>query len=333
MARRRREAGETRSSWAESIPSSRRDAARKQPSGPTPESKPAVFSEKEAVAQLPAELSAGLYVVATPIGHAADITLRALAVLRAVDVIACEDTRVTAKLLAMYGIARPLARYDDHTAATAAPVLADRIKSGARVALVSDAGTPLISDPGYRLVRTCADLGLAVIPVPGPSAILAALAVAGLPTERFLFAGFSPVRAAARRRFYAELAALPATLVIMEAPHRLIASLADMAEVFGAREAVVARELTKMFEEVRRGRLDELAREYRAREAVKGEVTIVVAPPSAPTTPTLAEIDERLQEALKEGTVRTAAALVAEATGLPKRHLYARALQLKDRRG
>jgi 16S rRNA (cytidine1402-2'-O)-methyltransferase len=289
--------------------------------------------ETKTASELPAALPAGLYVVATPIGHAADVTIRALMVLRAADVIACEDTRVTAKLLALHGIARPLARYDEHSAATTGPMLVAKIKSGASVALVSDAGTPLVSDPGYRLVRACVDENLAVVPIPGPSAVLAALAVAGLPTERFLFAGFPPARTAGRRRFYEELAGVPATLVVMEAPHRLIASLADMAAVFGAREACVARELTKMFEEVRRGRLDQLAKDYQAREPVKGEVTIVVAPPAPAAMPSEAEIDERLEEALEEGSVRTAAAKVAEATGLSRRTLYARALELTGRRG
>ncbi len=330
MARRRRGAGETGKSLADAMPSSRRDTGSLQGSDVGPESKPEVPSQKAAARHLPADLPAGLYVVATPIGHAADITIRALAVLRAAHVIACEDTRVTSKLLALHGIARPLARYDDHTAATAGPTLLARIKGGASVALVSDAGTPLVSDPGYRLVRACADEGIAVVPIPGPSAVLAALAVAGLPTERFLFAGFPPPRTVARRRFYAELAAVPATLVVMEGPHRLIASLADMAEVLGPRDAAVARELTKMFEEVRRGRLDALAREYQAREQVKGEVTIVVAPPTPAAAPTAAEIDACLELALKEGSVRSAAAAVAEETGLPRRALYARALELKE---
>lgn len=313
------------------MPSSGRDTVSRQGIDPEPESKPVVPAEQAPCLKVPATLPAGLYVVATPIGHAADITIRALTVLRIVDLIACEDTRVTAKLLAVHGIARPLARYDDHTAATAGPSLLARIKDGASVALVSDAGTPLVSDPGSHLVRACVDEGMPVVPIPGPSAVLAALAVAGLPTERFLFAGFPPPRSTARQRFYQKLASVQATLVVMEAPHRLIASLADMATVFGPREAAVARELTKMFEEVRRGRLDTLAQEYQKRDQVKGEVTIVIAPPSAPPAPTEAEIDQRLRQALEEGSVRTAAATVAEALGLPKKMLYARALALKER--
>jgi 16S rRNA (cytidine1402-2'-O)-methyltransferase len=332
MARRRAEAGETRKSLA---PSSHPDVVNEQGSDLRAESKLEVCpkNEKKTAKEGPADLPAGLYVVATPIGHAADITLRALMVLRAVDIIACEDTRVTAKLLALHGIARPLTRYDEHTAATAGPTLMAKIKSGASVALVSDAGTPLVSDPGGRLVRACVDENLTVVPIPGPSAVLAALAVAGLPTERFLFAGFPPTRTGARRRFYEELAKVEATLVVMEAPHRLVPSLADMAAVFGAREACVARELTKVFEEMRRGPLDQLARDYQARESVKGEVTIVVAPPAPAAAPSAAEIDERLEEALEQGSVRSAAAKVAEATGLPRKALYTRALELSGRRG
>lgn len=279
-----------------------------------------------------AGLAPGLYIVATPIGNAADITLRALNVLREADMIACEDTRVTAKLLAIHGISKPLTSYHDHNATTAGPMLIDRIKHGQRIALVSDAGTPLVSDPGYRLVRGCAEQGVAVVPVPGPSAVVAALGVAGLPTDRFLFAGFAPPRSAARRRFFAEIATVPATLVIMEAPHRLPASLHDMAEILGPREAAVTRELTKLFEEVRRGSLTDLAQAYEQSGAPKGEVTIVVAPPVRPAAPTDAEIDALLEAELEDGSVRTAAAQVAAVTGLPKRSLYSRALELQARR-
>lgn len=330
MARRRREAGKPRNSSADAMPSSDQDGVARQGNDPARESKPEVPTHQAADPEVSAELPAGLYVVATPIGHAADITIRALAVLRAVQIIACEDTRVTAKLLALHGISRPLARYDEHSAATAGPMLLARIKDGVSVALVSDAGTPLVSDPGYRLVRACVDEGIAVVPIPGPSAVVAALAVAGLPTERFLFAGFPPTRRVARQQFYRELALIPATLVMMEAPHRLIASLADMADVFGPREAAVARELTKMFEEIRRGRLDALAQEYQAREQVKGEITIVVAPPAPEPAPSETEIDERLRQALEKGSLRSAVAAVAEETQMPRKLLYTRALALKD---
>jgi 16S rRNA (cytidine1402-2'-O)-methyltransferase len=276
-------------------------------------------------------LAPGLYVVATPIGHASDVTLRALQVLGAVDAIACEDTRVTAKLLAIHGISAPLTPYHDHNAQTAGPALIRRLAAGERIALVSDAGTPLISDPGYRLIRASAEAGIAVVPIPGPSAVLAALCVSGLPTDRFLFAGFPPSRAAARRRFLAELTAVPATLVLMESPRRLAAALADMADAFGPREAVVARELTKLFEEIRRGSLEQLAQHYCEAAVPKGEVTVVVAPPPEPPPADDADIDRRLSAALTGTSVRTAAERVAAETGLPRRRLYARALELRRR--
>lgn len=275
-------------------------------------------------------MAPGLYVVATPIGHAADLSLRALHTLATVDAIACEDTRVTRKLLALYGLSRPLVACHDHNAATVAAKVIARVQAGARIALVTDAGTPLVSDPGYRLVADAIAAGVAVIPIPGASAVLAALAVAGLPTDRFLFAGFPPSRAAARRRWLAELAAVPATLVLMEAPHRLAASLADMAQAFGSRPAAVGRELTKLFEDVRRGRLDDLAGRFAADGPVRGEVTIVVAPPPADLASTAPDIDALLRIAMAEGSVKSAAASVAAATGEPRSVVYARALALKQ---
>jgi 16S rRNA (cytidine1402-2'-O)-methyltransferase len=269
--------------------------------------------------------------VATPIGNAADLSLRALRVLNEVDAIACEDTRVTAKLLAIHGISRPLLRYDEHTARTAGPALLQRVAGGERIALVSDAGTPLVSDPGERLVRACIDAGLPVTAVPGASAVTTALSLSGLPTGRFLFAGFLAERTTARRRELTELSSVHATLVLLESPRRLAASLADMAEVLGPREAAVARELTKLFEEVRRGPLPELAAHYRAAGPPKGEVTIVVCSP--PVKPPVAddEADRLLTDALREMSPRDAAASVAKATGLPRRTLYARAIAFKDK--
>lgn len=271
----------------------------------------------------------GLYLVATPIGNAADITLRALAVLAQADVIACEDTRVTAKLLAVHGISRPLVRYDEHTARTAGPALIERIGRGECVALVTDAGTPLISDPGERLVRDCIDARLAVRAIPGASAALTALCVSGLPAARFLFAGFLAPRRVARRRELLEVADVKATLVLLESPKRLAAALADMADTLGPRDAAVARELTKLFEEIRRGSLPDLAEYYRRAGPPKGEVTIVVAPPPPPPPLADAEVDRLLGEALESMSARDAAAAVAEATGLPRRRLYARAVALK----
>ena len=273
-------------------------------------------------------LRPGLHVVATPIGNAADISARALDVLAGVDVVACEDTRVTGKLLAMHGLKVRLTPYHEHNARRARPALLARLARGEAVALVSDAGTPLVSDPGYRLVRAALDEGHAVTTVPGPSAPIAALTVSGLPPDRFLFAGFLPTRSAARRRELAALADLPATLVFLESPRRLAASLADMAAVLGPRAAAVARELTKRFEEVRRGALDELASAYGAERAPKGEVVVVVGPPGDEPVEDDAAVDERLRRALDEMSVRDAAAFVAATTGRPRRQVYARALTL-----
>jgi 16S rRNA (cytidine1402-2'-O)-methyltransferase len=274
-----------------------------------------------------APLEPGLYVVATPIGNLRDITLRALDVLAGVDKVLAEDTRVTAKLLSAYGIKARLERYDDHAAERVRPGVLKALDQGARIALVSDAGVPLIADPGYRLVREAAEAGARVIPVPGPSASLAALAIAGLPTDRFLFAGFPPPKSAARRRFFAELAPVRASLVFYEGVSRLGASLADMAAVFGPREAAVARELTKLHETIVRGRLDLLAADP-SLAAPKGEVVIVVGPGEAAPA-SQEEADQALIEALARAGPAEAAAEVAAALGLDRRALYRRALALK----
>jgi len=276
-------------------------------------------------------LSPGLYLVATPIGNMRDITLRALDVLGDADAIACEDTRVTATLLKAYGIATPTIPYHDHNAERARPQILARLAAGEVVALVSDAGTPLVSDPGLKLVRAAVEAELAVVPIPGASATLAGLTVAGLATDRFLFAGFLPAKTAARRRALEELAAVPGTLIFYEAAKRLPASLADMAAVLGARDAVVARELTKLYEDVVRGELGELAERYAASGPPKGEVVVIIGPPQAPEiAPEL--IDRRLTAALMRMSVKDAAAEVAEELGQPRRRLYERALQLLGRR-
>ncbi len=273
----------------------------------------------------------GLYIVATPIGNMADITLRALALLAAADVVACEDTRVTGKLMTRHGISTPRTPYHEHNAGKAGPKLIKRLKGGEIVALVSDAGTPLVSDPGYRLLKTCVEEGIPVTSLPGPSAVLTALTLSGLPTDRFMFAGYLPVRSGARRKVLSDLAAVPATLVFLESPKRLGASLTDMAETLGGREAAVARELTKMFEEVRRGPLSELAEHYKSAGPPKGEVTVVIAPPADAEAKTDAEaLDTALNAALAKASLRDAAAIVAGATGLPKRRVYARALELSQ---
>lgn len=274
-------------------------------------------------------LEPGLYITATPIGHARDITLRALEVLKACDLILAEDTRVTAKLLAIHGIAKSLHAYNDHNAARERPRILARLKSGERIALVSDAGTPLISDPGYKLVRDAAAEGIAVRAVPGVSALLAALSIAGLPTDRFLFAGFPPHKAGERQRFLADLKSVNATLVFYESPQRLGETLREMNEIFGPRPAVVARELTKLHEETRRGRLGELADVFR--EPPKGEITLVVAPPEKPA-PDYDRAEKLLEKALTFMPVRAASDLVAEALELSRREVYERALAQKKSR-
>ena len=273
--------------------------------------------------------------VATPIGNLGDISLRALEVLAEVDLVACEDTRTTRKLLTAHGIAARLTAYHDHNAARVRPKLMARLECGAAVALVSDAGTPLISDPGYKLVAAAAEANVTVTAVPGASAGLAALTVSGLPSDRFLFAGFLPNKSGARRRALAELARVPASLVIYESARRLPAALTDMAEVLGPRPAAVARELTKLHEEVRRGTLAELAEHYQAAGPPKGELVVVVGPPGpdAATAPDPEALDAQLRAAFRHASLRVAVAAVAEATGLPRRQVYARALELMDEAG
>jgi 16S rRNA (cytidine1402-2'-O)-methyltransferase len=274
-----------------------------------------------------APLDPGLYVVATPIGNLRDITLRALDVLSAADLVLAEDTRVTGKLMAAYGLAAKLLRYDEHQAEQVRPRILAALGEGRRVALVSDAGTPLISDPGYRLVRAVAAEGHRVYPIPGASALLAGLSAGGLPTDRFLFAGFPPPKAVARRRFLEELAGLRATLVFFEGGSRLAASLADMAAVLGPREAVVCRELTKLYETISRGSLVELAIDPQF-AAPKGELVILVGP-GREEQASAAEADIALADALTRLRPAEAASEVARALGLPRRDLYRRAMALK----
>jgi 16S rRNA (cytidine1402-2'-O)-methyltransferase len=277
-------------------------------------------------------LAPGLYVVATPIGNLGDITLRALEVLAAADVIACEDTRVTRTLLDRYGIATPLTPYHDHNAALARPKLLARLAAGQAIALVSDAGTPLISDPGYKLVGAVRDAGHAVMAVPGASSVLAALAIAGLPTDRFLFAGFLPPKQGARRTRIAELGAIPATLVLFETGPRLAAALADLAAGLGERTVAVCRELTKLHEEVRRGELAVLAHEYAAVPAPRGEIVIVIGPPDA-AEPDAADLEALLRAALTRLSLKDAVAEVAATAGASRRELYQRALAMAAKRG
>ena len=272
----------------------------------------------------------GLYVVATPIGNLRDITLRALDTLAGVDLIACEDTRITGRLLNRYGIDTPMLAHHEHNAPQVRPKLLEALGRGEKVALVSDAGTPLISDPGYKLVREAAEAGHRVIPVPGASATLAALSAAGLPTDRFLFAGFLPEKQAARQKMLNDLSAIPASLVLYEAARRLPGALQDIATAMPGREIVVARELTKRFEELHRGTVQDIAEHYQTAGPPKGEVVLVISPPDEDTA-AHGDMDAALRAILDDVGVKQAAAAVAALMGLPKREVYARAVELSKR--
>lgn len=278
-------------------------------------------------------LAAGLHVVATPIGNMRDITLRALDILQEADLIVCEDTRVFAKLARHYGISAPTIAYSDATQATSEPRILNALAAGKRVALVSDAGTPLISDPGYRLVRAAITGNHLVTSAPGPSAVPLALALSGLPTDRFFFGGFLPAREGERRRAITDAASIPATLVFFEAPHRLAVSLVDLADLLGPRPAAIARELTKLFEEVRRAPLHELADHYANHPEVKGEIAIVIGPPGEGMAPAAGKLDEALIAAMEGASLKDAAAEVAARYGLRRREVYARALELRRELG
>ena len=275
-------------------------------------------------------LPPGLYLVATPIGNLADLTLRALEILRLAQHIACEDTRVTRKLLGAYGISTPTLTYHDHSGAGVRESLLQLLRDGASIALVSDAGTPLVSDPGFKLVRAALAEDLPVTALPGPSAPMTALLLSGLPSDRFFFAGFLPAKAGARRKTLQGLKTLDASLLFFETAPRLAASLADMAELLGPRDAAVARELTKLHEEVRRDSLPALAEHYATAGPPRGELVVVVAPAGAPEETTDEDLDAQLHRALRHASLRDAAAAVAEASGLPRRQVYARALELLD---
>ncbi len=276
-------------------------------------------------------IAPGLHVVATPIGNLQDISFRALATLAAADAVIAEDTRVTRHLLAHYGISTPLVAYHEHNAATMRPHLVARLVAGAKLALVSDAGTPLISDPGFKLAQEALAAGVKVTSVPGPSAVLAALVVAGLPTDRFFFEGFLPHKSGPRRARLAELAPIPGTLVFFESPRRLSESLVDCLAALGDREAAVARELTKLFETVRRGTLSTLAAEFAQEEPPKGEIVLLIAPPGAGAREAAAaDLDAQIELALACHSVKDAASVVSAATGQPRRQVYARALQISS---
>jgi 16S rRNA (cytidine1402-2'-O)-methyltransferase len=285
-------------------------------------------SRDDATSKLPS----GLYIVATPIGNLGDISLRALWTLSHADRIACEDTRLSGALLAHYGIKKPLLPYHDHNADKARPEIMRKLEDGESIALISDAGMPLIADPGFKLVRECRASGIGVTVIPGANAALAALAGSGLPTDHFHFAGFLPPKSAARRKAIEELAAIPSTLVLFEAPQRLADALKDLADILDAtRPAAVARELTKMFEESRLATLGELATHY-LEHAAKGEIVIVIGPPQKEAAaPDASTIDKALRDALRTLSLRDAVTAVSGATGVKKNEVYARALRLKGK--
>ncbi|WP_342644059.1 16S rRNA (cytidine(1402)-2'-O)-methyltransferase [Rhodoligotrophos ferricapiens] len=274
----------------------------------------------------------GLHITATPIGNLGDITLRALQTLAGVDVILCEDTRVTRKLTQRYGITTPLQPYHEHNAAKVRPGILSRLEEGAAIALVSDAGTPLISDPGYKLVREAREQGLRIHAVPGASAVLAGLSIAGLPSDSFLFAGFLPAKSGERTRRLADLAEVPATVILFEAPQRLLATLSAIAEVMGEREITVTRELTKLHEECLSGTAADLAAQFGDRASIKGEITLLISPPDRDQHEDLSEeaLDAELACALKTMSPSRAAAHVAETLRLPRKRVYARAMALRD---
>jgi 16S rRNA (cytidine1402-2'-O)-methyltransferase len=277
-------------------------------------------------------LPSGLYIVSTPIGNARDITLRAIDVLSSVDAIAAEDTRVTRKLLEIHGIKIPkLIRHDEYGSERSRPEILTRLAAGEAIALATDAGTPLVSDPGYKLVVEAVAAGHKVIPLPGPSAALAALTLAGLPSDRFMFLGFLPSKSGSRCRALGDVAGVKATLVFFEGASRLAASLTDMAEVLGDRPACVARELTKLYEEARRGSLLELSKHYQEVGAPKGEVSIVVAPP-IPKQSSIESADARLITLMKELSVKDAARAASVEFDLSKSDLYSRAVFLQNRK-
>ena len=277
-------------------------------------------------------ISAGLYLVATPIGNLRDITLRALATLRAADIVVCEDTRVSKKLLAAYGISKKLEIYNDHSDARQRTKIITAALGGKSVALISDAGMPLISDPGYKLVTACAEAGVKVTSVPGANAPLAALQLSGLPSDQFSFLGFLPAKTKARCDMLRLWEAVPATLVAFESAKRLIKSLADIASVMPGRSVAVVREITKLHEEVRKGSAAELAAHYEEHGPPRGEIVLVIAPPQDREI-SQSDVEEKLRAALKILSTKEAAAQVAEQTGLPRKVLYDLALRLNKNDG
>ncbi len=276
------------------------------------------------------DLKSGLYVVSTPIGNLRDISLRALDILASVDLVLAEDTRVARKLLSAFGLNPTLRPYHDHNGAKVRPDIIESLLGGQRVALISDAGTPLVSDPGFKLARDAIEAGADVTAIPGASAPLAALTISGLPSDRFLFAGFPPPKSSARLSFLEKFKDIDATLIFFEGGSRLGESLQDMAKSFGARPAAICRELTKKFEEAIRAPLDELASTISEEGPPRGELVVLVGPPDKSVTADQSVIDAAIIAALQEMPVKSASNAVAEQFGLKKRDVYARALALKD---
>jgi len=275
-------------------------------------------------------LPPGLHITATPIGNLGDVTLRALATLAAADVILCEDTRITSRLLDRYGIKVPMKPYHEHNAERVRPAIIAALQAGAAYALVSDAGVPLVSDPGYRLVRACIDESVAITALPGASATLTALALSGLPTDCFTFLGFLPTKGKARHDLLMQFKAAPSTLIAFESPHRIVDALSDVGMALGNRRVAVARELTKLHEEVLRGTAEDVRSNLAARESIKGEIVLVIGPPEdeAPVA-SAADVEEAITVALSEHSASKAAALVSKAFGLSKDEIYSRILKRK----
>ena len=286
--------------------------------------------------QLPSESTltqhcpSGLYIVATPIGNLKDITLRDIDILNTADLILCEDTRVSKKLLSHYGISKPTLSYNDHNGEMRRPKIFEALEHGQRVALISDAGTPLVSDPGYKLVRDVIERGFYVTTLPGASSVMSALCLSGLPTDRFLFAGFLPAKMEACRKEIQSIAGVKATVVLFESARRLLDTLPLLHEILGDRNAAVVREITKLFEETKRGTLSELVTHYQQNGEPKGEVVIVIGEPLEVET-TVESMESQLRLLLKSRSIKEAAAIVAENTGKPRKELYALALKLMDK--
>ena len=278
-------------------------------------------------------LAPGLYVVATPIGNLGDMTVRGLATLAAAETVLCEDTRTSGKLMERFAIKAKLWSYHEHNAQKVRPEILARLQQGATIALISDAGMPLVSDPGYRLVKEAVELGIPVTACPGPSAVLTGLALSGLPTDRFLFAGFVPQKQGERKKLFAEFAKLKATLIFFESPHRIIETLNDLATALPGRHVAVTRELTKLHEEVLRGSAEDIAAQLEERAAVKGEITLLVGPPEGEEEVSEADLDNAITQALAEMPASKAASEVAKRFNLSRSDVYQRILARKESDG